>query len=344
MRRHAAHRRPPHGSPWTGLLILLFVASVAGCYSPDRAPDVAGEEADARPTLSSAPLPEGAEAMSLLGEPLFPPTPSPEAAALQRDSLAAAEARLAANPGDAMARIWVGRRQAYLGRYNDAIATFTEGIAQHPEDSRFYRHRGHRYVTTRRFPEAVADFQRAVELIRGTEDRVEPDGLPNAAGIPLSTLQFNIWYHLGLAQYLQGDLEDALASYRACMEVSVNPDLQVATAHWLYMTLRELGRDEEAAAVLEPITADMEIIENQSYHRLLLMYKGERSPEELLGDGTAADASNSAVIYGVGNWYLYNGETDRAREIFERLVAGDQWAAFGSIAAEAKLAAMDDGV
>ena len=42
--------------------------------------------------------------------------------------------------------------------------------------------------------------------------------------------------------------------------------------------------------------------------------------------------------YGIANWHLYN---DRAREGFGvlRLIqAGDQWAAFGFIAAEAELA------
>ena len=44
--------------------------------------------------------------------------------------------------------------------------------------------------------------------------------------------------------------------------------------------------------------------------------------------------------YGVGNWYLYNGDEDRALEIFERIIEGTSWAAFGYIAAEAEVARM----
>ena len=44
--------------------------------------------------------------------------------------------------------------------------------------------------------------------------------------------------------------------------------------------------------------------------------------------------------YGVGNWYLYNGEEDEARRIFEHVLSGDYWAAFGYIAAEAELVRM----
>ncbi len=48
-------------------------------------------------------------------------------------------------------------------------------------------------------------------------------------------------------------------------------------------------------------------------------------------------AMNDALAYGVGNWYFYNGQTEKAREIFERLLDGESWASFGRIAAEADL-------
>jgi len=51
-----------------------------------------------------------------------------------------------------------------------------------------------------------------------------------------------------------------------------------------------------------------------------------------------ADAVQIATQgYGVGNWYLVNGEAAKAKTIFERIVAGQAWAAFGFIAAEADL-------
>src|SRR4029079_14854032 len=123
-------------------------------------------------------------------------------------------ADLARDPSSADAAIWLGRRLAYLGRFPEAIEAFTQGIAIHPADARLYRHRGHRYITTRRFDREVADLTKASQLVAGKQDEVEPDGAPNKAGIPRSTLQSNIWYHLGLAQYLSGDFDAALASYR----------------------------------------------------------------------------------------------------------------------------------
>ena len=115
-----------------------------------------------------------------------------------------------------------------------------------------------------------------------------------------------------------------------------NPDMLVATSHWLYMTLRRLGRDDEARQVLESIHADMDIIENHRYHRLLLMQKGQIAPEALLA--VAADAlTNATVGYGVGNWHFHNGRTEPAVQVFRQVLEGSQWAAFGYIAAEVDL-------
>src|SRR4029078_11810488 len=94
---------------------------------------------------------------------------------------------------------------AYLARSRDAIETFSEGIEKHPDDARLYRHRGHRYITVREFPKAIEDLTKAAQLRSGKPVQVEPDGQPNARNIPTSTLQSNIYYHLGLAHYLSGD-------------------------------------------------------------------------------------------------------------------------------------------
>jgi tetratricopeptide (TPR) repeat protein len=285
------------------------------------------EVQDPLPALS-----DGAQAISLLGDTLYPTDRLVQ-------QLAAAHEDYLAHPDDADAIIWYGRRTAYTGQYREAIRIYTEGIEKHPDDARMYRHRGHRYISIRMLDEAVADFERAAALTEGHEDEVEPDGQPNAQNIPTSTLKSNIWYHLGLARYLKKDFEGAIQAYHNGLALRENPDGIVSTSHWLYMALRRLGRDEEAAEVLEPIHADMDVIENQVYHQLLLMYKGEITPESLLdpGDGSS---ENQATLYGVGNYFLYNGEEQKAVEVFERLMAGAGWAGFGYLAAEAELAAM----
>jgi tetratricopeptide (TPR) repeat protein len=281
---------------------------------------------------------DGREATSLLGKPLLRPEISAETRAQLEKNLDDARAAYMRSPDDADAIIWLGRRLAYLGRYRDAIDTFTEGVRKHPNDARMYRHRGHRYITVRELDHAIADLERAAALERGRPDEVEPDGAPNRYNIPTSTLQSNIWYHLALAHYLKHDFQKALPAWLEAMKVSRNDDMRVATSDWLYMTYRRLGRNAEAATVLQPIHRDMRILENQAYHKRLLMYKGELKPEEVLAFDNPDPVQVATYGYGVGNWYLYNGQQERAQALFERILEGRNWAPFGFIAAEAELA------
>jgi len=287
--------------------------------------------------VTASPAIQQPEATSLFGKPLTAPAVSETARARMEADLAAARATWERDRGSADALIWVGRRTAYLGRFREAIQIFSDGLARHPADARFYRHRGHRFITVREFDRAIADLEKAASLIQGQPDQVEPDGQPNARNIPTSSLHSNIWYHLALAYYLKGDFDRAAAGWRNARDAVGNPDNLVAASHWLYTALRRAGRAEgEGSAVLAPIRANLDVVENGSYHSLLLMYKGEKAADDVLraaGDG----ASGSAVKYGVGAWHFYNGRRAEAWKIWEAIVAGPDWPSFGFVAAEAEL-------
>ena len=228
--------------------------------------------------------------------------------------------------------IWYGRRTAYLGRYADAIQIYTDGIKQFPKDARLYRHRGHRYISIREYDKAIQDFEKAVQLIEGKENEIEPDGLPNAQNIPVSTLHGNIWYHLGLAHYLKHDFEKAFDAYTQCRNTGSNGDNIVSSTHWLYMIQRRLGNEEMANAQLTPIHNDMNIIENHSYYQLCKFYKGLIPRDSLMnGDGTP---SGDAVRYGIANWDIYNDNQEAAKRELERILESKAWTSFGYLAAE----------
>lgn len=296
-----------------------------------------------RPQADPAPQSE-VEATSLLGEPLARRSFPDGTRARLEAQLAAARSAYERAPQDADSIIWLGRRLAYLERYGDAVDVFSEGIGKHPDDARMYRHRGHRLITLRRFDDAVADFERAAELVAGKPDEVEPDGAPNRLNIPLSTTQGNIYYHLALAHYLNGDYERALPAWQHALRIARNDDTRVAVTDWLYMTLRRLGRHDEARALVAPVTAELEIIENDAYHRRLLFYRGALPADSLLSPDVADELQYVTQGYGVANWYLAEGDTARADEILERVLDTGYWAAFGYVAAEADVARRRGGM
>ena len=237
--------------------------------------------------------------------------------------------------------IWLGRRLGYVNRMEEAIDVFTAGIIRYPQSWKLLRFRGHRYISTRQFALAIIDLQRAAKSMTGKPLEIEPDGIPNKINKPLSTFQYNVWYHLGLGFYYSGDLARAEESFERCLKLSNNDDLLVASSDWLYMIYRRMNDIRSANKILEKINPEMNIVENDSYYKRLLMYQGKLTPDEVLtGDPSSEDYDLNLATqgYGVGNYFYYTGDPDRAREIFKKVTAGKSVYSFGYIAAEIDLA------
>lgn len=317
----------------TPIILWLLLLSFWQCQ-----PEKKSEDQSNTSSLAATP-----EAISLNGKPLYPVQESSNTQR-SRDSLLTLAMRNYQLDSSRMENlVWLGRRLAYVTRYREAIDLYTRGIQKFPNEPQLYRHRGHRYISTRQFDKAIADFEKAAALAKERPVEIELDGIPNKLNKPLSSLQFNIWYHWALAYYLKGDFAKAAQLYEENMKYSTNPDLLCANVDWLYMTYRRLGETAKALKVLELIQPEMEIVENQSYFNRLLMYKNLKKPEELLQlDSLDAENKLSTVTqgYGVGNWYFYNGDTVLAKNIFLKVIDTGYWSAFGYVAAEAELVRM----
>lgn len=294
----------------------------------------------------SGPAPE---AHAFTGDRRYFTVPMTDAKRAEHEAkLADARARSDANPADEDATIWHGRRLAYLGKFRDAIAVFTRGLKTNPDSVRLLRHRGHRYITTRQLDLALQDLQHAADLIEQTPipDEIEPDGLPNARNIPLSTLHDNVQYHLALAHYLRGEFAPAADAWRAGLErATPNDDMLVAYSFWLYLSETRAKRPERAAAALHAVGPTLDIIENTAYLRLIRVAQGTLTPPDVLGGGAegpeGASTDTATMLHGLGALALLQGNQIDARRWLEECMKTSQWPAFGYIAAEAELARMD---
>jgi len=272
-------------------------------------------------------LPGEPEAFSLFGKPLYRSPIQPSTENNQQIKYEEALKNYQKDPNDPENIIWLGRRTAYLGRYREACAIFSLGIDKYPDNPEFYRHRGHRFLTMRLIERAADDFETAAVLMEGMPLMIEPDGMPNARNTPVSSLQGNVWYHLGLAYYLLGEYEKAVDAYWKGIATWDINDNFVSMANWLYQSLRLLGRDEEAEKLLEKAVPGMDLIENQGYLDLLLMFKKGYNPEETEKPG---------LSYGIAFWHKINGNKEKTAQILQDILSKRGWASFNYIAAEAE--------
>ena len=289
------------------------------------------KEENVKPNSSILNLERTVEAIPLMGDTIY----SPELKSSQAfDNYEQAKTEYQQDSSNPDAIIWYGRRTAYLGYFQKAIEIYTAGIQQHPDDARFYRHRGHRFISTRQYDRAIADFEKAVDLINDQPDQIEPDGLPNEKNIPLTTLHSNIWYHLGLAYYLKNDLEKALDAFNNRTVTQKYDDNIVSGGHWRYMINRRLNKNEAATMVIKDITDDMDIIENGSYYRMCLFYNGAILEKDLKPEGIRSSADD-VLNYGLGNWYLYQQQdTANAKSFYTNLLQTGNKFSFAYLAAE----------
>lgn len=267
------------------------------------------------------------ELTTLLGRPVF-------ARADADGAIAKADAALAADPRNVDLILAAARARDVALQFHGAIEVYTRGIAVAPNDVRLWRFRGHRYISIRRFDQAVSDLQRAVELAPSS---------------------FDATYHLALAHYLRGEFDAAARVYRACLAATSDPtplpqgwrsctttrtadNDRVAVADWLYRALRRAGHAEEAAALLPSITADLKVGENEAYYTALRFYAGAVTEEAAMTARTDRDNRLVTVGYGIAVKHLADGDTARACALLRRIADESNWNAFGVIAAEVDLA------
>ncbi len=237
--------------------------------------------------------------------------------------LAAIDEKIAKDPENAELHKERGLLLAGLGYYREAAECYSRAIAINPFNWEYYRHRAHRFVSCGYFADGAADFTIA--------SRLNPN-------------DWNVWYHLGLSYFLLGMYDKADWAYTRCAALNKTADDICAVTDWHYMTLKRLGKDEEAAKLLDEITEDMPVSDEvaNSYYQRLRVYKGLRAPETLFtnaGDGAGLDVITQG--FGVANYYRMNGQEEKGVEMLKKVVytaEHSKWyAAFGCLAARVDL-------
>ena len=243
----------------------------------------------------------------------------------EKSVVAAARKNLEAEPKNPDLILKLALAQSSIREYREAVATCAQGLAIAPDNADLLLERGHRELGLREFTKARADLSRAVTL--------DPKKL-------------DAYYHLGLAHYFLGEFAPSAEAFRHAVELAPNTDSRINSSNWLYASLRRANQPEAAAKALAQITPEMKNTEPHTFFYLsLLRYFQGRMPEsEAVPPEPPRDATDpepelrfDTVAYGVGNWYLYNGNSAKAQDYFRKIVKGQMWMTWGFVGAEAEL-------
>jgi len=292
-----------------GIASLLLLVSCAG-----------REGTGDGPPQTEATEQRGVECTSLLGSPLY-------AGEVDAPAIAAVNAKLTDNPDDLNLIFEKGLLLENARRFTAAIALYSARLAEDPTNVTLLRRRGHRYINIREHAAAIADLEQAVSL--HTFKKVKALGYKE-------NLHWAIWYYLGLAQALHGDLEAALVSFRESHAYSADKVALLASTNWIHNLLRRLGRPQEARKVIAPINEGMGYSGN--YFKNILVYKGLKKESDVFDEGTAKGFVLGTMGYGMANWRRASGDLEGAERLLRKVASSDAWHSNGVMAAEAELA------
>jgi len=239
--------------------------------------------------------------------------------------VSAAEKALAADPKNVKLILKLAQAQASVWQNKEAVETCTRGLAIDPNNAELLTERGHRELPLRQFANARDDLTRAVTL--------DPK-------------QAEAFYHLGLAHYFLAEFSPAADAFCKGRDLVSSQDSLVNFTNWCYAALRRAGRKDEAAKALEKVPSEMKSNAGHTefYFNLVRFFQGQKTEGEILPPApkdpsdTEAELAFDTVTYAVGNWHLYNGDSAKAMDYFERVSKGRVWVTWGFIGSETELA------
>lgn len=282
--------------------------------------------------LLGAAQPVAEPGKTLTGQLLRPPAWSEKTREKLELDLEIARAVFEVAPDREDSWIWLGRRLGYLGRYAEAIDVFTEGLQKFPGSYKLHRFRGRHRARNRDFAGAIADYQDGLEKMQGHPDSFEPDGLPNSRGLTISTYRSNLHYYLGQTSFATGDYRRMITQLDLSAESPIAldiPDHRLAVVFWQYLAHMKLGEVELAESLLRSVPAELQLIENETYHQAIKVLQRATPPQLAETDG------DSLSRFALGMRLEFDGDRPGSNRVLGELVSDS---ALGYWPAEVELA------
>ncbi|HAB38684.1 MAG TPA: hypothetical protein DCE52_11930 [Rhodobacteraceae bacterium] len=294
--------------------------------------------------MSKTKIQTGQPIISLLGKELYFSLPDDEASIKSREEMTAmVEASLFDMEKDPSNPVHYGCAGFHTWSLNDlqgSLAIFDKGTENCPDSHELYWLKTLLKTTMRDLPGAIADAECAVALIKDKPDHgfdMRIFMYPDPRRYYPSSVHYVIWYHLGMAYYLNGELEKAKDAYIKSGEFIYGNSSLISRSCWFYPVLRELGEHDQAEALMADIDDDIRVLADPSYKEQSLLFKGTLSIEDIQAKTDNEGNLNIAHEYAIAYWHYTHGDVDKAKVLFERVCARPEIGIYVMIAAEAKL-------
>lgn len=256
-------------------------------------------------------------ATSLIGTPLTIPEYSAATQKMLDEDIAIAEAALRIAPDREDSHIWYGRRLDYAGRICEAVDAFSAGIEKFPNSYKLFRFRARDLTRARRFKEALADYEKALELMGDVPDSFEPDGMPNPIGLTISTYRGNIVYYHAQTSFATGDYPTTVSGMAKSLALAADfarDDMRVPTAYWTYIAYRKMGEHAKARAAIDAIEPGLKLIENFTYYQAVQIMQGRLDPADF------KDSRDSTIKFAIAMERRFAGDEAGARTLLAEIV------------------------
>jgi len=273
------------------------------------------------------------QAFSLSGKPLF--SNAPDARALKKsDSVV----RIIQAKGNLLEDdfVEIGKQLVAVARYKEAVENYTVGLNKFSKSFKLLRHRGHRYLTLRKLDLALKDLLKARDLSKTQPEAWEFD----AEGKKTDTYQHQIEYHLGVCYFLNAAYKEAVMAFEKSLKEAHAGNEIVGTTDWLYNSYQRNGQRKESQELLATITPDFNADHEQAYFRRIMLYKEVIKPNELVDQSAPPEKltiQDVTKLYGLANWYGFQGEKEKARNLYAKIIQSNSWPAFAFLASEVEL-------
>jgi len=242
---------------------------------------------------------------------------------------------------------WYGRILFYQGYSKESAAVYDKALAKFPNSAKLLRHRAHRHFSLREFDKSIEVGLKAAKIYEGKPLEREKPGPDYFRGDP-DVVQYYLYYHLGAAYFAKHDFNNAAKWFAKSAEAAMfTKDLEARTAntYWEYLSLARGGNMREAQKLLD--SYDLTLFEvhpdggSDTYFDGIQLFKGHRDPNSFFNDkdgGRAfatADGVAASTAYSLANYYILQGEPDKAKPWLQRSIDVDSWGFFARIQAEA---------